>query len=143
MGKANLDIRVNDLLGITGGTGNVAQEIIDPKPISKAVIPMSNVEDMDSDYKYSRENFYNLIKNKDKSIINLIIFEVVNKIQIKSALISVFSKHIFFEKTNNTFVKTNTRFSVSVRDDRGDGQGHRQERVRATPLRKTQSSEKP
>ena len=33
-----------------------------------------------------------LHKNKDKSIINLIIFEVVNKIQIKSALISVFSK---------------------------------------------------
>ena len=68
MGKANLDIRVNDLLGITGGTGNVAQEIIDPKPISKAVIPMSNVEDMDSDYKYSRENFYNLIERGQDAI---------------------------------------------------------------------------
>ena len=33
-----------------------------------------------------------LHKNKDKSIINLIIFEIVNDIKIKSALISVFSK---------------------------------------------------
>ncbi len=33
-----------------------------------------------------------LHKNKDKSIINLIIFEIVNNIEIKSALISVFSK---------------------------------------------------
>ena len=33
-----------------------------------------------------------LHKNKDKSIINLIIFEMVNDIKIKSALISVFSK---------------------------------------------------
>ena len=33
-----------------------------------------------------------LDKNKDKSIINLIIFEIVNDIKIKSALISVFSK---------------------------------------------------
>ena len=68
MGKANLDIRVNDLLGITGGTGNVAQEIIDPKPITKAVTPMSSEEDMDSDYKYSRENFYNLIERGQDAI---------------------------------------------------------------------------
>ena len=33
-----------------------------------------------------------LHKNKDKSIINLTIFEIVNDIKIKSALISVFSK---------------------------------------------------
>ena len=33
-----------------------------------------------------------LHKNKHKSIINLIIFEIVNDIKIKSALISVFSK---------------------------------------------------
>ena len=33
-----------------------------------------------------------LHKNKDNSTINLIIFETVNNIKIKSALISVFSK---------------------------------------------------
>ena len=33
-----------------------------------------------------------LIKNKDKSYINLIIFELMNDVKIKSALISVFSK---------------------------------------------------
>ena len=60
---ANLDYRVNDLLGIS--TRNLKQEILDPKPL----IPRpTESQDMDSDYKYSRENFYNLIKAfKDKT----------------------------------------------------------------------------
>jgi len=33
-----------------------------------------------------------LVKNKDNSYSNLIIFEIMNNIKIKSALISVFSK---------------------------------------------------
>ena len=69
MGKANLDMRVSDLLGITGGTGNIAAEIVDPKPVPPRIIPRPDeAQDMDSDYKYSRENFYSLIERGQDAI---------------------------------------------------------------------------
>jgi hypothetical protein len=66
---ARLDMRVNDILGITGATGNIKQEILNPKPLSTALIPTNGESiDMDSDYKYSRENFYNLIERGQDAI---------------------------------------------------------------------------
>ena len=60
---SNLDYKVNDLLGIA--TRNLKQEILDPKPL----IPRpTESQDMDSDYKYSRENFYNLIERGQDAI---------------------------------------------------------------------------
>ena len=67
MGNANLDINVNEILGITGGTGNIKQEILDPKPISKTLQVNGN-KDSDIDYKYSRENFYSLIERGQDAI---------------------------------------------------------------------------
>ena len=67
MGNANLDINVNEILGITGGTGNIKQEILDPKPISKTLQVNGN-KDSDIDYKYSRENFYSLIERGQNAI---------------------------------------------------------------------------
>ena len=62
---SNLDYKVNDLLGITGATGSLKQEILYPKPL----IPRpTESEDIDSDYKYSRENFYNLIERGTDAI---------------------------------------------------------------------------
>ena len=67
MGKANLDIKVNELLGITGGTGNLVAEIIEPKPLT-VVKPNDTSLDVDVDYNYSRENFYNLIEKGSDAI---------------------------------------------------------------------------
>ena len=67
MGKANLDIKVNELLGITGGTGNVVAEIIEPKPLS-VLKPTDISAEVDIDYNYSRENFYNLIEKGSDAI---------------------------------------------------------------------------
>jgi hypothetical protein len=62
---SNLDHNVNEILGIVDK--NVAQQLVHPKPIN--LIPRPNEpEDMDSDYKYSRENFYNLIERGQDAI---------------------------------------------------------------------------
>ena len=67
MSRANLDINVNEILGITGGTGSLKEEVLYPKPLAK--IPrIVEDEDVDSDYKYSRENFYNLIERGQDAI---------------------------------------------------------------------------
>jgi hypothetical protein len=59
----NLENNVNNILGIA--TRNLKEEILDPKPL----IPRpTESEDMDSDYKYSRENFYNLIERGQDAI---------------------------------------------------------------------------
>ena len=59
----NLENSVNSILGIS--TKNLKEEILDPKPL----IPRpTEGEDMDSDYKYSRENFYNLIERGQLAI---------------------------------------------------------------------------
>ena len=60
---SNLDYSVNNILGIT--TKNLKQEILDPKPLIPRPIES---QDMDSDYKYSRENFYNLIERGQDAI---------------------------------------------------------------------------
>ena len=61
----NLDMQVNEILGIVDK--NVATQITHPKPVT--LIPRPNeVEDIDSDYKYSRENFYNLIERGQDAI---------------------------------------------------------------------------
>jgi hypothetical protein len=67
MGKANLDTKVNELLGITGGTGNAVAEIIEPKPVAVRE-PNGTTAEVDVDYNYSRENFYNLIEKGSDAI---------------------------------------------------------------------------
>ena len=66
---ARLEMNVNDILGITGATGSIKQEILNPKPLPTALVPTNGESvDMDSDYKYSRENFYNLIERGTDAI---------------------------------------------------------------------------
>ena len=61
----NLDHSVNEILGIVDK--NYVAQVVHPKPVT--VIPRPNApEDMDSDYKYSRENFYNLIERGQDAI---------------------------------------------------------------------------
>ena len=63
---SNLDIGVSKALGILNK--DAVKDVLYPYE-SKAVIPRPNeVEDMDSDYKYSRENFYNLIERGQDAI---------------------------------------------------------------------------
>ena len=52
MSRANLDITISEILGITGGTGNVKQEILHPKPLAK--IPRI-VEDEDVSWEQDEE----------------------------------------------------------------------------------------
>ena len=51
---ANLDMRVNETLGITGGTGDIVKEILHPAP-RRTIAKVG--DDADIDYKYSRDNF--------------------------------------------------------------------------------------
>ena len=63
---SNLDIGVGKALGILNK--DAVKDVLYPYE-PKAVIPRPNeVEDMDSDYKYSRENFYNLIERGQDAI---------------------------------------------------------------------------
>ncbi len=71
---ADLTLALSELLGISGGTGDVKKEILSgdkelwaPKP-GKLIPRPEEPEDMDSDYKYSRENFYNLIERGQDAI---------------------------------------------------------------------------
>ena len=62
----NLDIGVGKALGIINK--DVVKDVLYPYE-PKAIIPRPNEpEDMDSDYKYSRENFYNLIERGQDAI---------------------------------------------------------------------------
>jgi hypothetical protein len=63
---AKLDIIVNEALGITGGSGNVANEVLYPAPPKRNLAVVG--DDTDLDYKYSRENFYNLIERGQDAI---------------------------------------------------------------------------
>ena len=71
---ADLTLALSELLGITGGTGNVKNEILNGDkelwaPKNGKLIPRPNEpQDMDSDYKYSRENFYSLIERGQDAI---------------------------------------------------------------------------
>ena len=62
----NLDMGVSKALGIINK--DVVKDVLHPYE-PKAIIPRPNEpEDMDSDYKYSRENFYNLIERGQDAI---------------------------------------------------------------------------
>ena len=63
---SNLDIGVSKALGILNK--DAVKDVLYPYE-PKAVIPRPNeAEDVDSDYKYSRENFYNLIERGQDAI---------------------------------------------------------------------------
>jgi len=71
---ADLTLALSEFLGITGGTGDVKNEILNGDkelwaPKNGKLIPRPDEpKDMDSDYKYSRENFYNLIERGQDAI---------------------------------------------------------------------------
>jgi len=64
----NIDAKIGDALGII--SGNIKQQIIDPKPIIPR--PPDNFEDAEADYKYSRENFYNLVERGQDAITGIL-----------------------------------------------------------------------
>ena len=71
---ADLNLALSEFLGITGGTGDVKNEILNgdkelwaPRK-GKLIARPDEPEDMDSDYKYSRENFYSLIERGQDAI---------------------------------------------------------------------------
>ena len=64
---SNIDSAISDALGITQ---NLKQEIIDPKPLVPR--PVGDYEDADADYKYSRENFYNLVERGQDAVTGIL-----------------------------------------------------------------------
>ena len=75
---ANVDNAISDALGLTK---NIKEQILDPKPIIprplQAIVPANERgEDIDSDYKYSRENFYNLIERGQDAITGLSLIHI-------------------------------------------------------------------
>ena len=71
---ADLNLALSEFLGITGGTGDIKNEILNgdkelwaPRK-GKLIARPDEPEDMDSDYKYSRENFYNLIERGNEAL---------------------------------------------------------------------------
>ena len=70
----NIDNKISDALGITQ---NIVEEIIDPKPLIPR--PRGDVmeatgrdADIDTDYQYSRENFYSLIERGQDAITGIL-----------------------------------------------------------------------
>ena len=64
-----IDAKISNALGIT--TGNITEQILEPK---KPLIPRppDNFEDAEADYKYSRENFYNLVERGQDAITGIL-----------------------------------------------------------------------
>ena len=64
-----IDAKISNALGIT--TGNITEQILEPK---KPIIPRpaETFEDADADYKYSRENFYNLVERGQDAITGIL-----------------------------------------------------------------------
>ena len=63
-----IDEALNDVLGLTQ---NIKRDIIDPKPLTEtlpAVVGETQTEDIDTDYAYSRTNFYSLIERGQDAI---------------------------------------------------------------------------
>ena len=60
---ASIDEKINNALGITH---DLAQELVSPKPIVRR--PPDDLDHADVDYKYSRENFYNLVERGQAAI---------------------------------------------------------------------------
>ena len=70
----NIDSKISDALGITQ---NIVEEIIDPKPLvprpEQALMTDTGRDaDIDTDYQYSRENFYNLIERGQVAITGIL-----------------------------------------------------------------------
>ena len=63
----SIDNAINDALGLTQ---NIKKEILDPKPIIPR--PPEAFGDADADYKYSRENFYNLVERGQDAITGIL-----------------------------------------------------------------------
>ena len=61
------DNAISDALGLTQ---DIKQEIIDPKPLVPR--PVGDYEDADADYKYSRENFYNLVERGQDAVTGIL-----------------------------------------------------------------------
>ena len=64
----NIDAKISNALGIT--SGKIKEQILDPKPIIPR--PSDNFEDAEADYKYSRENFYNLVERGQDAITGIL-----------------------------------------------------------------------
>ena len=64
----NIDAKISNALGIT--TGHIKEQILDPKPM----IPRQPdvYDDSEADYKYSRENFYNLVERGQDAITGIL-----------------------------------------------------------------------
>ena len=60
---ASIDEKIDNALGITHA---IAQELVSPKPIVRR--PPDDLDHADVDYKYSRENFYNLVERGQDAI---------------------------------------------------------------------------
>ncbi len=56
-------MKIGDALGITQ---DIKEEILDPKPLVPR--PDDTLDHADADYKYSRENFYNLVERGQDAI---------------------------------------------------------------------------
>jgi|TARA_Y100000296_G_C5176936_1_gene260648 hypothetical protein len=67
MSYGNIDNAINDALGLEN---SLKQEIVSPKPLVPR--PPEGPEDIDIDYKYSRENFYNLIERGQDAITGIL-----------------------------------------------------------------------
>lgn len=68
--KTQSDI-LDDVLGITDVVENATKDVTPPREI---VVPETklNNEDIDNDYKYQRENFYNLIERGQDAITGIL-----------------------------------------------------------------------
>ena len=68
---SRIDAAINDALGIQQ---DIKQEIIDPKPLPGTAVtaPNGGLDEVDIDYRYSRENFYNLIERGQDAITGIL-----------------------------------------------------------------------
>ena len=64
----NIDAKIGNALGIT--SGKIKEQLLDPKPIIPR--PLDVYEDAEADYKYSRENFYNLVERGQDAITGIL-----------------------------------------------------------------------
>ena len=69
-----IDAKISNALGIT--SGNITQQIIDPKPLIPR--PPEAYEDAEADYKYSRENFYNLVERGQDAITGILDLSLIH-----------------------------------------------------------------
>ena len=70
----SVDNAISDALGLTK---NIKEQILDPKPLTPrpeqaVLVAEGQSEDIDSDYRYSRENFYNLIERGQDAITGIL-----------------------------------------------------------------------